>query len=122
MSNDWWSRQISGNPAPSRVASTPPVTPPMRTAIRIPQQVQAVAQPTFQLEQQTVTETVGEAIRVWKGGEAHRKSIGACPECGSDHFFSFAKAGVNGVAPAPQCYGCGYNGKFSQAEQSSWVS
>jgi hypothetical protein len=133
-SNDWWSRQLSGSPAPAPSRSTPPVTPPMRNAIRLPQapqQVAVAASPTFQVTQQEVLDPrqdpsakipMGEAIKMWKGGEAHRRDAGNCPECGSHLYFSRAKGTmVNGASPAPRCYECGYNERYTQADQSNWA-
>lgn len=130
--SDWWSKQLSGN-APAPVQSTPPVTPPMRTAIRIPA---VVANPTVQVQPQQPQHqhvldssrgpqdqiSMGDAIRMWKGGEAHRKENNSCPECGSNLVFSRSKGTmINGASPAPRCYECGWNGRYSQGEQASWV-
>lgn len=129
--SDWWSRRLSDNSPPPQ-SSTPPVTPPMRTAIRIPQQNAVVANPTVQVQpQERVLDpsrnpqdqiTMGEALRLWKGGEAARRETNSCPECGSNLVFSRAKGTtVNGASPAPRCYECGWNGRYSQGEQSNWV-
>lgn len=131
MSNDWWSRKISGD-TPAPAPSTPPVTPPMRSAIRIPQPLQPVAvNPTVQLQPQgrvldpnrgaQENVTMGEAIRLWKGGEAARRETQSCPECGSHLVFSRSKGMVNGASPAPRCYECGWNGRYAQGDQSNWV-
>lgn len=126
--SDWWSKKIAGESvAPSRTTNTPPTAP----AIRIPAQARPVQQPQGQ---QTVLDpnrapneqlTMGEAIKLWKGGEAMRKEGDMrCPECGSQHVFSRVGRGlntmINGAAPAPRCYECGWNGRFSQADQSNW--
>lgn len=63
---------------------------------------------------------IGDAIRVWKGGEGHRKETQRCPDCGSDHFFTRSGSGIMGaggrlVQPAPICMTCGWNGLFEQA-------
>lgn len=63
---------------------------------------------------------MGEALRLWKGGEAMRKEGNmTCPECGSIYVFSRTGRGqntmVNGAAPAPRCYECGWNGLYDQA-------
>ena len=105
----------------------------MRNAIRIPQPTQAVAaNPTVQVQPQgRVLDpqrgpqdqiTMGEALRLWQGGEGARRESGSCPECGSHLVFSRSKGTtVNGAAPAPRCYECGWNGRYSQGEQSNWA-
>lgn len=129
--SDWWSKRISGE-VPAPTVSTPPVTPPMRTAIRIPQTPQPVVQnPTVQVQpQRRVLDpergeneqiSMGDAIRLWKGGEAARRETHSCPECGSDLLFSRSKGMINGAAPAPRCYECGWNGRYAQGDQSNWV-
>lgn len=132
--SDWWSSRIAGSqPAPQ--PATPPVTPPLRGGIRIPA---VVANPTVQVQPQQVQQssgnvldpargpqdqiTMGEAIRLWKGGKGNRKETGSCPECGSHLVFSRSDGTmVNGASPAPRCYECGWNGRYSQGEQASWV-
>jgi hypothetical protein len=131
--SDWWSKKIAGeSPTPQRTSATPPVTP----AIRFPAQAQPQQQqqmpsnghPTNVLDpNRAPTEQIsmGEAIRLWKGGEAHRKEGGmTCPECGSANVFSRVSRGgntmINGAAPAPRCFECGWNGRYSQADQGSW--
>jgi len=133
MSNDWWSRKISGDTTPPPPASTPPITPPMRTAIRIPApQQQAVAvNPTVQMQPQgRVLDpnrgsqdqiSMGEAVRLWQGSRAAQNDAHPCPECGSHLVFSRSKGMVNGASPAPRCYECGWNGRYSQGDQSNWV-
>lgn len=121
--SEWWSRKLSNQPVPP--PRTPPATPP--TGIRFPQS-QTAPQPQPQQQAQPHPSndpngqmTAAEAIRVWKGGEAHRTDTQPCPECGSHLVFSRAKGGtVNGYPPAPRCYTCGWNGKYSQADQVSW--
>lgn len=129
--SDWWTRQLT-SPTPAAPASTPPVTPPMRGAVRIPA---VVTNPTVQVQPQQLSEntldptrgpqehvTMGEAIRLWKGGEAARKENHSCPECGGGLVFSRSKGTmINGASPAPRCYECGWNGRYSQGEQASWV-
>lgn len=67
--------------------------------------------------------SMGEAIRLWKGGEAARREGNVtCPACGSRNVFSRAKGTmVNGATPAPRCFECGWNGIYEQGEQSSWA-
>jgi hypothetical protein len=119
MSSDWWSRRLtSTSPAPQTRTSVPATTP----AIKFPIQ----NQPSINIpQQQTETPaTMGEAIRVWKGGEAMRKEGNMrCPDCGSQHVFTRVGSGttVNGAQPAPRCFECGWNGKYSQADQTNWA-
>jgi hypothetical protein len=66
-----------------------------------------------------------------RGGEAQRTDGGRhCPSCGSANFFSQAQ-GSNAVynantgqaaTPTPQCYECGYNERFQQADKSNWAT
>ena len=135
--NDWWSRQLS-NPTPRTAPrqdghSSPPIPPPARFgSIQIPVQQQ---QPQPQQTQQRVldenrapTENVsmGDAIRLWKGGEAARRQGDmSCPDCGSQNIFArTAKGGntmISGNNPAPRCFECGWNGMYDQGSQSSWA-
>jgi hypothetical protein len=134
--SDWWSRQLS-NPqqrtAPRQEGySSPPITPPVRFgSIQIPAQQQPQPQQTQQRvldENRAPTENVsmGEAIRLWKGGEAAKKQGDmSCPDCGSQNIFvRTAKGGntmISGNAPAPRCFECGWNGIYDQGSQSSWA-
>lgn len=53
------------------------------------------------------------AIRTWQGGPGRQETerVGACPQCGSNNFFS-RSTDQNGqplrMAPAPECWECGY--------------
>jgi hypothetical protein len=129
--SDWWSKKIAGEtPSPSRNFTTPPTTP----ALRFPmQQPSAPVQQQQQGNQNVLdpnrapTEQIGmgDAIRMWKGGEAARKEGNmSCPECGSKNVFSRVGRGsnsmINGAQPAPRCFECGWNGKYGQADQSNW--
>jgi len=134
--SDWWSRQLS-NPqqrtAPRQESySSPPITPPVRFgSIQIPVQHQPQPQQPQQRvldENRAPTENVsmGDAIRLWKGGEAAKKQPDMyCPECGSQNIFvRTAKGGntmISGSNPAPRCFECGWNGIYDQGSQSSWA-
>lgn len=134
-SSDWWARRISGNPPAPRTqpSSIPPTSPPLR----FPVQQQ---QPVYQQHSQTVGNQrlldesqpadahidMGSAIRMWKGGEAMRKQGDLrCPECGSANVFHrVAKGGnttINGKAPAPRCFECGWNGIYDQGLETNWA-
>jgi len=125
--SDWWSKKIAGDkPTPARTYTTPPTSP----ALQFP----VTQQPQQQVQNQNVLDpergateqiNMGDAIRLWKGGEAARKEGNStCPECGSIYVFSRTGRGansmINGAQPAPRCYACGWNGRFSQGEQSNW--
>lgn len=129
MAADWWARKLSGNQtaAPARNPSLPPLAAP----IRIGQQAQfpRTQSPTGRVldEQRPPTEEIhmGDAIRMWKGGEAARKEGDMyCPECGSQHVFSRTTRGggttIQGKAPAPRCFECGWTGLYTQGVESNW--
>jgi hypothetical protein len=130
--SDWWSRKLTGNaPAtPVRTFSTPVSTPPIgirqNTMAVTPLHSQDVAQQQVLDEGRSATDQIGmsDAIRLWKGGEAHRRDgNSSCPSCGSGLVFSrTGRSGttVNGNAPAPRCFSCGWNGMYEQADQISW--
>lgn len=128
MSSDWWSRKLSGNPAPTPPRSVPPTTPP----IRIGQQVQYQNAPAHSHDSRLLDPTrgateeirMGDAIRLWKGGEAARKEGDMrCPECGSQHVFSRRtnNTSIQGKPPAPRCFECGWTGLYTQGDESNWA-
>jgi hypothetical protein len=47
-------------------------------------------------------------------GHAAKADPYPCPNCGSNNYFSRKGSGAYGAAPAPHCFGCGYNGRFTQ--------
>lgn len=131
--SDWWSKKLKGEPASTPQRSLP------TTGFRIntvPQTQQTQQTQTVTAHNQSVLDpnrppteqiSMSDAIRLWKGGEAHRKEGDMrCPECGSQHVFKRvgrgANTSINGAAPAPRCFECGWNGKFSQADQGNWAS
>lgn len=134
--SDWWSKKLAGeNPTPQRSYATPPTSPPLRiptptntqqNAQRFSQEVNAGNQNVLDPNRAPTEQiTMGEAIRLWKGGEAMRKEGNlTCPECGSTNVFSRTGRGagtmVNGASPAPRCYECGWNGLYDQASQVNW--
>lgn len=129
--SDWWAKKIAGEkPTPERTYATPPTAPALRFATPAAQphrplqegERQALLDPQRQPTEQI---GMGDAIRLWKGGEAARKEGNmSCPECGSKNVFSRVGRGsnsmINGAQPAPRCFECGWNGKYGQADQSSW--
>lgn len=126
--SDWWSKKIAGEkPTPPRTFATPPTSPTLQFPASQPQQqtqqgTQEVLDPNRAPTDQL---NMSDAIRLWKGGEAARKEGNStCPECGSIYVFSRVGRGsnsmINGAQPAPRCYACGWNGRFSQGEGSNW--
>lgn len=72
--------------------------------------------------------SMGDAMRLWRGGEAHRTEGNmACPSCGSRTGYtaysgmSAGAARVNGQQPRPHCFECGYNGAYIQGSESNWA-
>lgn len=97
----------------------------MHNAIRIPTQPQQQPQQNNmkvldpnRAENENVP--MGDAIRLWKGSRAVQRETMTCPDCGSDHVFSRTNGGTS-MPPAPVCYTCGWNGKYSQGDQANWV-
>lgn len=137
MSSDWWSRKLSNTPQPSTSRSTPPsYIPPSSPPLRFPTAQPQGVQVTDQNGRQTLLRpdldpkaeiTFGEALKLWKGGEAMRKQGDmSCPECGSPNVFIRSSKSssntVQGNSPAPRCFECGWNGLYDQASQSNWTS
>ncbi len=131
MASDWWARKLSSpsTPNPSVRTSVPPSTPPVRIGqqVKFPQQQQDPAQPRVLDDSVPPTGEIhmGDAIRLWKGGEAARKEGNLhCPECGSQHVFSRVSRGGNttiqGKNPAPRCFECGWTGLYTQGMESNW--
>lgn len=133
--SDWWARKLSENapsvPTPQR-SYVPPVTPPVRFPAQAGNQPTATPQQVANSRGKVLDESraptdqisMGEALRLWKGGEAMRREGGmTCPSCGSNLVFSRTGRGgtmVNGNQPAPRCFECGWNGMYDQGDQSSW--
>jgi hypothetical protein len=137
-SASWWANKL-GNQQPQQ---------PQRYGIAIErQQPQPVNQPAPVYQQQVAPVvpgerqnvldpnrapheevSMGEAMRLWRGGEAHRtEGHLACPACGSATGYTAysgmaaGAARVNGQQPRPHCFECGYNGSFSQGLESNWA-
>ena len=140
--SDWWANKLGTNQCPHGL--TVPAQPPVQQAPQPVQQVQQqqeqqapVGVPIQQGERQQVLDpnreanaevSMGEAMRLWRGGEAHRMEGNmVCPGCGSTTGYTAysgrggSAARVNGQQPAPHCFECGYNGRFMQGEQSNWA-
>ena len=118
--SDWWTKKLAGEkPTPQPRIPGIPYTP--------TQQPQAQPQPRQVTPQDLPKDEhipMGAAIRMWKGGEAHRKEGDmSCPDCGSKNVFTRSKNNIiNGKAPAPRCFECGWNGLYEQATQISWTN
>lgn len=123
--SDWWSKKLAGEkPTVSKQQFTHPVThvpapvqqPTQAPVTQTPQPNQSVQQP----------ESFSEALRmgITNGGEATRRDTMTCPACGGNYIFSRTNASggtnINGSAPAPRCYTCGWNGKFQQGDEANW--
>tara|TARA_B100001964_G_scaffold231459_1_gene286108 strand:+ start:1835 stop:2245 length:411 start_codon:yes stop_codon:yes gene_type:complete len=134
---DWWSDRLAGKSITPkdtthvRVGSTPPLkftpTNPPPTPMEAPPTSQERYMATQTSADPNTQISMGEAIRMWKGGEAHRKEgNNTCPECGSVNVFSrMAKGsgtGINGNNPAPRCFECGWNGMYDQGIEANWIS
>ena len=113
--SDWWARRL-GQPQ----QRTPLVPTPRYPN---PQYQQQAPAPQYQQQQQqpkVTPDNLYDAAMQWQGGEAHRKEVYACPQCGGGHFFSRTNGPSRGPAPAPMCYDCGYNGMFMQGDPAVW--
>lgn len=119
--SDWWSKKLAGeNPAPAR-----PNLPPVTSPIQFPQtttHVNTSQQPVAQTPAESLPPdaTLSDYLRsnATKGGKAARNETATCPDCGGHYLFSRGASG--GMNPAPRCYECGWNGMYSQADQSTW--
>lgn len=119
---DWFAQRLGV--APQRQAQ-----PPQQYAAPPPQQYpppQQFQQPQPQYQQPEVTgQQILDAVRaktaplgsfvqamnLWKGGKATATEKELCPNCGGPHYYSRkGLGGVRGMAPAPLCADCGYNG------------
>ena len=139
--SSWWANKLGQQQQQPRGITVQPVQP--QPVQQQPAQQQApVEQPTnagvpLQTgERQQVLDpnratneevSMGEAMRLWRGGEAHRTEGNmACPACGSKTGYTAysgmgaSGARVNGQQPRPHCFECGYNGSYAQGMESNW--
>lgn len=120
--SSWWEKKLSGD-TETKKTSLPPTT--QRTVLPVftQQSSQATPQPRPVAQNPGGQTDMGTAIRTWSGGEAHRMDGHlTCPKCGSKNVFSRSNGGVATKPPAPRCFECGWNGIYTQADQSSWVA
>jgi hypothetical protein len=121
--SDWWARKL--NPVDER--------PGLQVPYQYPEPVRHVQQAPVQQAPAPVQRedpqrevTMGEAMRTWQGGEAHRKEGHlSCPSCGSatgyTHYSANGATIINGNRPRSHCFECGYNGHFVQGLETSWA-
>jgi len=141
MANDWWAKKLGSDKpqpqfgitvrerpqsVPEPVRSQPEPVQPQPTPQQTPSPQaapgrQKVLDPNRHDSEQV---SMGEALRLWEGGEAHRREGGlSCPECGSLTGYTNYSGGssrVAGHAPRSHCFECGYNGAYQQGDQANW--
>ena len=139
--SDWWADRLAGKAVVPKPAPREGSTPTLRFTPQTPQAAPLETHPTPQSQYMATNNAVntdqrvdpngqmsiGEAIRRWQGGEAARKEgNNTCPECGSGNVCSRmakgAGSGINGNAPAPRCYECGWNGIYDQGLEANWIA
>lgn len=145
----WWDDKLNGgNQAPLRpspyAAPPQPVQPPQAPAgyyppqpFGAPNQQQGYLPPQPPQPQPFVPNTVdptkvGEVLPIWhwqgnqNGGAGETATVGNCPDCGSTRYFSRRNAGRMNkdgvmVAPAPECFECGYPRQQGNIDVSATV-
>ena len=126
MSNNWWANKLA--PAQPQQPRGGVVLPPVQPHYQQPphhgqpgQYQQTAPVPAQQVQVGPDGKIhIMDAIVAWKGGIAHRSEGGlSCPACGSQTGYTHY-SGTAGNRPAPHCFVCGYNGRFSQGDQASW--
>jgi len=139
----WWANKLNTQQPPRYGIQIPPAQPQQVQPQPVQQQQVQQVQPDMsgiplnQGERQQILDpnrdpnaevSMGEAMRLWRGGEAHRMEGNmACPDCGSTTGYtaysgrSAGAARVNGQQPRPHCFECGYNGSFSQGMETNWA-
>lgn len=126
--SDWWSKKLAGEKPTVPRTSLPPTDVPLRFAPQTQQPAHTSGSRTARADEGPEPETLSDFLRSnrTQGGEAARKENLTCPDCGSPYVFSRTARGagttINGAAPAPRCYECGWNGLYDQASQSNWTS
>lgn len=131
----WWAKKLNNEP-PRYAITLPPQ--PVRYPAQVEQQPapQPAPQPVHQHTKpvldpnrpESAEVSMGDAMRLWQGGEAHKKEGHlSCPSCGSSTGYTAysgmnaGSARVNGQQPRPHCFECGYNGSFAQGLETSWA-
>jgi hypothetical protein len=126
--SDWYARRL----ATAQGHAAPPQAPPQYP--QHPQQPQYPQQQQPQYPQQQQPQPINEQDFIKagatrkegitpmdvleragaKGGKGTRTETKLCPDCGGNQYFERKAAGKMGMAPAPYCHTCGYNGVFEQ--------
>lgn len=136
--SDWYSNRVAAERGQPRPPSPPPVQYPQHPGQnyqqtqyppqypqypQYPQQPQQPQQPQVSDADFIKAGRTGNAgitpmdvleRSAMKGGKGTRVETELCPECGSNHFFQRKGSGKMGMAPAPYCHSCGYNGIYEQ--------
>lgn len=119
--SDWWSKKLAGEKPTTSRTNLPPVQAPLA----FPQQAQPapVTPSSAPVPVDSQEATLSDYLKSGqtKGGEATRRETAMCPQCGGRYVFSRG-SGIVGANPAPRCYECGWNGLYSQGEQSNWAT
>ncbi len=133
MSSDWWSKKLGGNVPPAGIQIQPQYMQPQPQYVQpqLPlqhhdQQRQQLPPPQVSTIEKRGEATLTEAIRSGVVGPAGRlEGHLSCPSCGSRTGYTEYSGGSGGSPggsqPAPHCFNCGYNGRFTQADQASWA-
>ena len=121
-SASWYQRKLAAvRSAPPGRALNAPVVPQRLQPQQYPQQQEFIQ---FQQQPAAPKVTIDNfwgAMQQWRGGKAHKIDAEPCPECGSNNYYSRTGEGARrGPPPAPHCFQCGYNGMFTQGQQSTW--
>jgi len=116
--SDWWARRLGQPQQRTPLIPTPRYPQYQQQA---PQAPQAPQVPQQQQQIKVTPDNLYDAAMQWQGGEAHRKEVYACPQCGGGHYFSRTNGPSRGPAPAPMCYDCGYNGMFTQGDPATYA-
>lgn len=127
MSSDWYARRLQGNTPPARGITIGPQPAPAPAPVQHAPVQQQVPQGAVQ---EPAPASLSDFLRgnASKGAQAAQTDGGrTCPNCGSHNLFSqvgqaVMKSDGTQVAPAPKCFECGWNGRFSQADQGNWAS
>jgi hypothetical protein len=113
--DSWWANKLGLTPQQPQTPLQAFQAPPQQQ--QAPQYQQQVQQPYAAPKPENFSQAmamVQQGIIPTEGGQAAKTDPYSCPECGSPNYFSRKANGVGGAVPAPHCFGCGYNGRFTQ--------
>jgi hypothetical protein len=127
MSSDWYARRLGVTTPPARGISVGPQAVPSTPA---PQPYPSTPPPAATTVQEPPPPNLSAFLssNSSKGGDARRTDGDRrCPNCGSGNLFSQAGQAImkndgTMVSPSPKCFECGWNGRFAQADQSTWAT